>query len=154
MLNLTSTLALLAAEGVTGSAPAAPAAPKAPAKKAKTKKASAKSTKGKKAKKQANSLVPARYKEKYAAHDQSNGDTIAKRLKEATETTNADGRPCLDEPKLKAIAKANGIDYTPYAHLNNGQKRMNVGNKLRGLVKSGTPVKIGSTVVSHIRQAA
>ena len=33
------------------------------------------------------------------------------------------------------IAKANDIDLSAYAHLNAGQKRMNLGNKLRGMMR-------------------
>jgi len=38
---------------------------------------------------------------------------------------------------LIKFAKANGVDTDKYAHLNNGQKRMNIGNRLRNLVKKG-----------------
>lgn len=89
------------------------------------------------------SIVPARFKAKYAEHDGSNGDKIALAFKSYTTTKNADGRDCLDEAKLAEVAKANGIDMSRYAKMNNGQKRMNVGNRLRGMLKQGTTVTIG-----------
>jgi hypothetical protein len=83
------------------------------------------------------SIVPQRYKVAYAAKGGHNGDKVAKALKAATTTTNKDGRECLDLPALVAIAKENGVDFAPYAGLNNGQKRMCVGNKLRGILEAG-----------------
>lgn len=91
----------------------------------------------------ARSLVPVRYKQAYAEHNDTNGSALSLALKKATTTTNSDGREVLDIPALKAIAKAHGIDFSKYEDLNNGQKRMNVGNRLRGLVKAGKPVTIG-----------
>lgn len=38
---------------------------------------------------------------------------------------------------LLDFAENHGIDVAKYAHLNNGQKRMNVGNRIRALVKKG-----------------
>lgn len=99
------------------------------------------------------SIVPVRFKERYADHDDTNGDKVALALKSATETTNADGRTVLDVPALTAIAKANGIDFTRYEKLNNGQKRMNVGNRLRGLLKAGKKVMIGKQVFADAKKA-
>lgn len=140
-LFLLSTVARFSPEGETGSAPASVPTPKAKAKKGKAKvKASAK---GDKKAKGPRSIVPARFKARYAQHDDTNGSKLALALKAATTTENEDGRPCLDVDALEAIAKANKIDFRPYAKMNNGQKRMNVGNKLRGLVQNGTTVVIG-----------
>lgn len=91
----------------------------------------------------AKSIVPSKFKAAYAAHNDTNGSPLSLALKKATTMTNDEGRETLDVKALKAIAKAHGIDFTPYEGLNNGQKRMNVGNKLRGLVKAGKPVTIG-----------
>lgn len=117
-----------------------------PASSPKPRKARAVKAKAKKSKKakQVNSIVPARFKQAYAEHDDTNGSKLAVALKEATSTTNKEGRPCLDVDRLFQIAKANGVDTKPYAKMNNGQKRMNIGNKLRGLVLAGETVKIGS----------
>lgn len=90
------------------------------------------------------SIVPAKFKAAYADSRDTCGDKMAMALKDATTTTNTDGRECLDVPALAAIAKANGLSMSPYSHLNNGQKRMCVGNKLRGLAEQGTVVVIGA----------
>lgn len=93
------------------------------------------------------SIVPGKFKDKYKAHGGSCGDDMALELKAATTTRNADKREVLDIPALKVIAAANGLDgvldgYIAKA-LNNGQLRMNIGNRLRGLLKAGTDVTIG-----------
>lgn len=107
----------------------------------------AKSVKAKAAKtKKSRSIVPARFKQAYAKHDDTNGSALAVALKEHTTTENKDGRECLDVAALLAVARANKIDPKPYASMNNGQKRMNIGNKLRGLILAGETVKIGSKV--------
>lgn len=99
------------------------------------------------------SIVPKKFKAIYAAHDGTNGDKLAAALKLATTTKNEDGRECLDEPALAKIAKENGVDYAAYKHLNNGQKRMNVGNKLRGMLKGGERVQIGKQVFADAKKA-
>jgi len=91
----------------------------------------------------AKSIVPVTFKKAYAAHNDTCGRPLNLTLKEYTTTKNADGRDALDIEKLRQVAADNGIDYTIYEHLNNGQKRMNVGNKLAGLVKQGKTVIIG-----------
>lgn len=90
------------------------------------------------------SLVPVRFKAKYAATGDSCGDRVAAALKKATTTKNADGRDACDVAALKAIAEQNGIDFSAYAKLNVGQQRMNVGNRLRGMLKNEQAVTIGS----------
>ena len=89
------------------------------------------------------SKVPAKYKEKYAKNNGGCGDDMHRELTAATTAPNADGRLTLDWPALQAIAKQNGIDAAKYEGYNNGMKRMNIGNKLRGLLGAGTDVKIG-----------
>ena len=98
------------------------------------------------------SIVPPKYKTIYALHDGTNGDTVAVALK-ALETPNADGRPTLGWDTIQEVAKANGIDVSAYAKLNNGQKRMNLGNKLRGMVKAGKPVQIGKRRIANVKPA-
>ena len=89
------------------------------------------------------SIVPNRFKAEYSKHGGTCGDDMALELKAATTTVNADQRPCLDLPAIKAIAEANGINWRPYEGLNNGQWRMNIGNKLRGRLAKGLDVKVG-----------
>lgn len=57
--------------------------------------------------------------------DANCGDGVAEALK------GADLNALLD------FAENHGIDVAKYAHLNNGQKRMNVGNRIRAIVKKG-----------------
>ena len=118
------------------------------AKKAKHKPSTIKSTEANLAK----SIVPVKFKTLYAEHNDTNGSPLSLALKEATTTTNEDGREALDVKALAAIAKAHGIDFKVYEHLNNGQKRMNVGNKLRGLVKAGKTVTIGKKTFKNAKQ--
>jgi hypothetical protein len=92
------------------------------------------------------SIVPGRFKAEYSQHNDTCGDRVALALKAYTTTVNADGRPSLDLKKLEEVAKANGLeeDWQRYLPLNNGQKRMNISNKLRGLIKNDETVVIGS----------
>lgn len=99
------------------------------------------------------SIVPAKFKARYAEHDGSNGDKIAAAFKSYTTTTNEDGRECMDEDKLAEVAKANGIDLSKYKAMNNGQKRMNVGNRLRGMLKAGQTVNIGGIKFADAKKA-
>lgn len=99
------------------------------------------------------SIVPLRFKQQYAQHNDTNGDRVATVLKQATTTVNADGRECLDLAALTAIAAANGIDVAKYASLNNGQKRMNVGNRMRGMLKNGQKVVIGKQTFANAEKA-
>lgn len=94
------------------------------------------------------SIVPKAYKAAMAEHKDTNGSKLALVLKEATTTVNDEGRAVLDVEALWKIATANGIDHKPYKDLNNGQKRMNIGNKLRGLVADGETVNIAGTKLS------
>ncbi len=87
------------------------------------------------------SIVRLHYKQKYG-NRQNNGDEIAGELTAAT-TGNDKGRAFTDLALLTEVAEANGIDMAKYAHLNAGQQRMNVGNRLRGMVKRGEFVVIG-----------
>lgn len=89
------------------------------------------------------SIVPVRFKERYADHGDSNGDRVAHALKAATLTKNDDGRPAVDLAALHAIADSNGIDWKAYAKLNAGMQRMNIGNRLRGMLKNEKGVVIG-----------
>lgn len=90
------------------------------------------------------SIVPMKFKARYAKNNGVCGDDVSLELKAATTTRNADKREVLDVEVLWEIALANNIDVAKYRDLNNGQKRMNVGNKLRGLLAAGTDIIIGS----------
>lgn len=117
------------------------AAPKA-AKPAKAKKAKAVKSDDEALEDKRRTVVPVAFKKRYAATNDTSGTRLALHLKAATSGHNAEGRVTLDVDKLRQVAKANAIDFAPYEKLNNGMKRMNVGNKLAGLVKGGTTVDI------------
>jgi len=68
-------------------------------------------------------VVPARFKAIYAKNGGNNGDEVAKAL------------GALDLAQLTKLAEAKGlIQKGQYAHLNKGMQRMNIGNRIRGLV--------------------
>jgi hypothetical protein len=90
------------------------------------------------------SVVPGRYKKRYAATRNTCGDPLAIAFKDYTFDVDGDGRDSVDMAKVHEVAKANGIDTTAYASLNNGMVRMNVANRLRGMLKHGKTVTIGS----------
>jgi hypothetical protein len=85
-------------------------------------------------------LFPAKYREKYAAHDGSTGDVLAVALKKVT---SRDGK--TDLAALREVAVANGVDLDRWAHLNLGMQRMNLGNRLRGMAKRGIVTIGGAT---------
>lgn len=89
-------------------------------------------------------VVPVKYKVAYAAHDGTCGDNMALYLKDKTTKLDHTGKVhVLDVDALWAIARENGIDgEAKYGHVNNGQKRMNIGNLLRGLIRNGVTVSI------------
>lgn len=91
----------------------------------------------------AKSIVPSKFKAMYAEHNDTNGAKLNMALKAYTTTKNAEGRDALDLDLLREVATTNGIDFSRYEEHNNGQKRMNVGNRLAGLVKAGKTVVIG-----------
>lgn len=70
----------------------------------------------------------------------NNGDDIAIALKSV-----------LFE-QLPDVAKKNGLDFTKWSHLNKGMQRMNLGNSLRSMWKSGEDVKIGAITVTGQEQ--
>lgn len=70
--------------------------------------------------------------------DANCGDAVADALKGA------------DLDALTEFANANGVDTDKYAHLNNGQRRMNIGNRLRNMVKKG---EIGVDQLADIARA-
>ena len=78
-----------------------------------------------------NSVVPPKYKQRYGTKANC-GDELANAL---------DGiDPASDVwPRLAAD---NGIDWTRWSHLNNGMRRMNLGNVLRNMAKKGTRLNL------------
>jgi hypothetical protein len=53
-----------------------------------------------------------------------------------------------DTSKFKRVATDNGIDYSKWSHLNMGQRRMLLGNVLRGMLRRGAHVTVGNVTVT------
>jgi len=79
------------------------------------------------------------YRSKYG-RDQNCGDQVVAAFKDAVVGDDEDAR-C---DALRAVANANDINYDRWSHLNIGMRRMNLGNVLRGMIKRGEAVTIGS----------
>ncbi len=95
------------------------------------------------------SVVKAAYKKKYQPHHATCGDAFVAALRAAT--VNED--EAVDVQKLGVVARANGLSLKPWLHLKNkdgginvGMIRMNLGNRLRGMVRQGKDVDIGGAV--------
>lgn len=84
------------------------------------------------------SIVKLRYKDIYAGTNASNGDVLAQAL---ARYMSPEGQ--LNTTKLFQVADDNDIETDHYTHLNPGQIRMNVGNRLRAKWRKGEPIKIG-----------
>lgn len=98
-------------------------------------------TKGKKVETvPSSSIVRDSYKKAYLAEngDYICGDELSVALKAAT----TDERGFMDLEALRKVARENGFTMDAYMHLNRGQIRMNIGNKLRGKLQHGEVVKI------------
>ena len=70
-------------------------------------------------------------------------DTFTKMKLAMSETVRGDRNDKLDLNSLAAVGEANGIDMSRCEHLNPGQRRMYVGNRLRALLLKGALIKIG-----------
>ena len=95
-------------------------------------------------------IVPPKYKAIYAQFHDSCGDELAEYLRGylTTKAQAANGKSydALDEVMWAQVATQNDIDSGRWSHLNNGQKRMNLGNVLRGKIRKGTDVVVGDRV--------
>lgn len=80
-------------------------------------------------------VVPAEYREKYAANNGTCGDFIATELSAMAK----DGGIA----SLNAVKAENGIPAGKWADLNNGMQRMNLANTLRASYLRGEMIKIG-----------
>lgn len=96
------------------------------------------------------SVITAKYKKKYRPNKDTCGDALVSTLREFLHPDGED----TDSGRFYALAKVNGIDGHSWDHLksrtgawNVGMARMNLGNKLRGMVNRGQDVKIGSVTI-------
>jgi len=94
-------------------------------------------------------IVPEKYRKRYGK-EQNCGDEVALVFKDfVTVTVSVDGKDVeqCSETALVEVCDFNGVDYHKWDHLKNiGMKRMNLGNILRGKIKRGEKVVIGSRV--------
>lgn len=91
------------------------------------------------------SVVPPKFRKRYAPNNDSNGDSFSQELRDylEVEILGQDGElrgHGIDTAKLRRLAEANGCWKPEYEHLNAGMQRMNVGNRLRAKVRRGEAV--------------
>ena len=86
------------------------------------------------------SVVRRKYRTAYKPHQNTCGDELTSALREYIETDNEDGTRGIDLGRLRRLAEANNVWKPEYSRLNPGMQRMNVGNRLRGLVRKGTEI--------------
>jgi len=106
--------------------------------------------------KESHSIVKPKYKAKYRPTKDTCGDTMAAAFSAyvtdtvtLTRVTKTKGtveyQAMRINPMLLAeVCRANGFDADKWSHLNPGQCRMNAGNVLRGKLRHGAEVVIGS----------
>jgi hypothetical protein len=106
------------------------------------------------------SVVRELYRKKYRAINQhdSNGDEIAQAMRAAVTTqvppageSKAKAKEAMSLETLLAIADQNGLASPKGA--NPGQRRMNLGNSLRGLLRKGLAVHIQGTTIEPTEEA-
>lgn len=83
------------------------------------------------------SIVKPEYRDQYKENGFTNGDAVAVALKQENIT-------------LEQVAIDNALDLGHWEHLNSGQQRMCLGNRLRGMVRHGSAVKIGQETINRI----
>jgi len=99
------------------------------------------------------SIVKEAYRRKYQELKNTGGtgqdcnDIIAKFLNKFFTSSDAKGRPVLKLTELLHFADMNNIDMSRVMHLNNGQKRMRVGNGIRAMIRMGEDVIYNGAVV-------
>ncbi len=86
------------------------------------------------------SVISADRKRAYGK-DQSNGDLVATSLK---------GVPLTE---LRSVAEKAGIEWR-WDHLNPGMQRMNVGNRIRAVLKAGKSEFLAAWIAAHQPSAA
>lgn len=95
---------------------------------------------------QGHSVVKAKYKAKYKPHKGKCGDNLSYDITEHVTVEDEDGKKHVDHGVLKAFAEANGVWIGKYdAMLRRNQAglvRMNVANRLRGLMRRDKEFKI------------
>lgn len=92
------------------------------------------------------SIIKSKYKDKYKAHGMSCGDEISEELALFVKVQ-VGGKLVVDLKKLRQVADDNGLWKDSYLHLNPGQLRMTIGNRLRIKHAIGDAINIGGVVL-------
>lgn len=82
-------------------------------------------------------MIKAKYKKVYKPFKMTNGDDLNLLLAEHLKYKDENGKLRINQVKLVKFAKANDCWVDGYKHLNVGQQRLNVGNRLRARIKKG-----------------
>lgn len=82
-------------------------------------------------------MIKSKYKKIYKPFKMTNGDDLNQLLAKHLKYKDPDGKMRINQAKLVKFAKANDCWVDGYKHLNVGQQRLNVGNRLRAKIKKG-----------------
>lgn len=85
--------------------------------------------------KESHSIVPPKYRARYKPFKDTNGDGLSEQIKAHVSSENDAGEVRLSFSKLRRFAEANGCWSNDYSHLNHGQMKMNVTNRLRAKIR-------------------
>lgn len=85
--------------------------------------------------KKSHSIVPAKYRARYKPFKDTNGDGLSEQIKAHVSAPNDAGKLRISFSKLRRFAEANGCWSNDYSHLNHGQMKMNVTNRLRAKIR-------------------
>lgn len=85
--------------------------------------------------KESHSIVPAKYRARYKPFKDTNGDGLSEQIKAHVSAPNDAGELRISFSKLRRFAEANGCWSNDYSHLNHGQMKMNVTNRLRAKIR-------------------
>jgi len=83
------------------------------------------------------SIVKRKYKKLYRPNKDTNGDGLSDQIRDHVSLENDAGDKRIDVAALKRFAIANNVWQASYALLNVGQMKMNITNRLRGLIRAG-----------------
>ena len=85
--------------------------------------------------KESHSIVPPKYRARYKPFKDTNSDGLSEQIKAHVSAPNDAGELRISFSKLRRFAEANGCWSNDYSHLNHGQMKMNVTNRLRAKIR-------------------
>lgn len=86
------------------------------------------------------SIVKRKYREAYKPHHMTCGDDFAAQLSEHIQEIDEAGETRTSPALLRKVAQLNNVWNPAYASKNVGMQRMNVGNRLRAIIRKGGEV--------------